>query len=136
MPLKKRAESILKKFSIRALLEAHAWLFKVAFYTGLIIGCYLAFSPVDNSFQAKFNDKLLHFIGFLAMSFSAQIAHPRTPFWILATGLILFGFLIELVQAYLPYRSFSWWDGAADALAVLIYFVFVARLVRHKSVLD
>lgn len=124
----------MKVFSILAYLESCAWLFKTLFYAALIVGCYLAFSPVEDSFQAHLNDKLLHFAGFWAMSLCAQLAHPRTHFLILATGLIAFGFAIELIQAYLPYRSFSWWDLAADALGVASYFLVCGRFLRDKSV--
>ena len=117
-------------------LESYAWLFKGIFYTGLVLGCYLAFSPVEDTLQARFNDKALHFLGFWAMSLCAQLAHPKTRFWWLGFGLILFGFAIELIQAYLPYRSFSWWDWAADALGVATYFLVFGRLLKGRALPD
>lgn len=123
----------MKDFSIARYIESFAWLFKVIFYLTLIVGCYLAFSPVEDSFQAKLNDKALHFLGFFVMSLCAQLAHPSARFSILALGLISFGLLIEVIQAFLPYRSFSWWDWASDALGVACYFVIFAKVLRNKS---
>lgn len=123
----------MKDFSKVRYIETFAWLFKVIFYLALAVGCYLAFSPVDGSFQAKFNDKALHFLGFFVMSLCAQLAHPSVRFSILAFGLIGFGLLIEVIQAFLPHRSFSWWDWAADALAVCCYFIIFAKALKDKS---
>lgn len=123
----------MKDFSIARYIESFAWLFKVIFYFALVAGCYLAFSPVEGSFQAKFNDKALHFMGFFVMSLCAQLAHPTARFTILALGLISFGLLIELIQAYLPHRSFSLWDLAADAVGVGCYFIIFAKALKDKS---
>ena len=123
----------MKKFSIAHYIESFAWLFKVIFYLALLLGSYLAFSPLDASFQTKFNDKALHFLGFFVMSLCAQLAHPTARFTLLALGLISFGLLIELIQAYLPYRSFSWWDLAADAAGIGCYFILFAKVLRDKS---
>ena len=93
----------------------------------------MAFTPVEGGIQAKFNDKALHALGFFVMAISAQLAHPKTSFIILTLGLAFFGFAIELVQAYLPYRSFSMWDWAADALGVLVYFIFFGHFLKDKA---
>jgi VanZ family protein len=126
----------LKDFSLAHYIESFAWLFKVIFYLALATGCYLAFTPLEQSFQTKFNDKLLHFAGFLVMACCAQLAHPRVRYRFLASGLIVFGLAIEIVQAYLPYRSFSWWDWGADALAVVLYFMLIAPILKNKSLPD
>ena len=93
----------------------------------------MAFTPVDGGIQAKLNDKALHALGFFSIAISAQLAHPKTSFVILTIGLCLFGFAIELVQAYLPYRSFSMWDWGADVLGVLVYFIFFGHFLKDKS---
>lgn len=96
----------------------------------------MAFAPVQGGIQAEFNDKALHALGFFLMALSSQLAHPRVSFYVLASGLTCFGFVIELVQAYLPYRSFSLLDWGADILGVAIYFIFFGRFLKDKSALD
>lgn len=93
----------------------------------------MAFTPVDGGIQTQFNDKLLHGIGFFVMAFSAQLAHPKTRFIILFIGLSCFGLAIELIQAYLPYRSFSMLDLGADMLGLGIYFILFGRFLKDKS---
>lgn len=99
----------------------------------IFVGCYMAFTPVEGGIQAKLNDKALHAFGFFAMAITAQLAHPKTGFIVLTCGLACFGMGIELVQAYLPYRSFSMWDWAADMLGVCVYFIFFAPFLKYKS---
>lgn len=96
----------------------------------------MAFTPVEGGIQAKFNDKALHALGFFIMAMMAQLAHPKTQFLILSIGLACFGFAIELIQAYLPYRSFSMWDWGADVLGVAVYFIFFAPCLKDKALLD
>ena len=67
------------------------------------------------------------------MALSAQLAHPKTSFWILGAGLAGFGFTIEAVQAYLPYRSFSMWDWLADVLGVGLYLILVGHFLKDRS---
>tara|TARA_R110002072_G_scaffold622_5_gene4815 strand:+ start:21439 stop:21819 length:381 start_codon:yes stop_codon:yes gene_type:complete len=122
----------LKVFSLQQHIQAWAWLFKVMFYASLLVGCYMAFTPVEGGIQAKFNDKLLHASGFFIMAFTSQLAHPKTRFMILFIGLSCFGLTIELVQAYLPYRSFSMWDLAADILGLGLYFIFFGHFLKDK----
>lgn len=93
----------------------------------------MAFMPVEGGIQTKFNDKALHALGFFVISITAQLAHPKTRFIILIMGLAFFGFVIELVQAYLPYRSFSMWDWAADVFGVLVYFIFFGHFLRDRT---
>ena len=123
----------MKVFSLQQQIQQWSWLFKIIFYMAIFIGCYMAFTPVDGGIQTKFNDKALHALGFFVMAVSAQLAHPKTSFIILAVGLACFGFAIELVQAYLPYRSFSMWDWGADVLGALVYFIFFGHFLKDKS---
>lgn len=126
----------MKLVSLQQKIYQLSWLFKIAFYLAIFVGCYMAFTPVNGGIQTKVNDKTLHALGFFIMAVMAQLAHPKAKFIILALGLACFGFIIELIQAYLPYRSFSMWDWGADVLGVAIYFIFFARFLKDKAVLD
>ncbi len=104
------------------------WCFRVLFYSALLAGCVVAFAPPDAGLQPHFNDKLLHFAGFLVMSLLARLAHPHA--WLIypVFGLSLFGLAIEGVQAFLPRREFSLLDWAADVAAVLLFFYVLLPL--------
>jgi len=95
------------------------------FYGALLGGCYLAFSPGGTNLHAHFNDKLLHAAGFFVMMGLAHFAYPYSRRGFVIIGLALFGVFIELVQAYLPYRSFSLADWVADLVGIFMYQLLV-----------
>lgn len=116
------------------------WHNKVLFYLALIAGCIIAFSPAEAGLQPQLNDKFLHVVGFSIMALFCHLAHPNTAYWLQILGLALFGAGIELVQAYLPYRSFSIWDWLADIVGLFIYFGLLASpfisYLRGRFALD
>ena len=120
------------------------WLNKIVFYIAILAGCVMAFSPAEAGLQPQLNDKFLHTTGFIVMAFLSHLAHPHLKKLYLVIGLVIFGILVELVQAYLPYREFSLWDWCADILGVICYFQFFAKpldymfstMTKHKYVPD
>lgn len=114
---------------------------RLVFYSAIIGGCYLAFSPGGNTLHNHFNDKLMHAVGFFVMTGLAHLAHPQSWRKWPMLGLIVFGLAIELVQGYLPYRSFSMLDWAADILGIVAYLIVAqhvvsAILARYRYGLD
>jgi len=115
-----------------AFLIQIVWFNKLIFYFAVVSGCVLAFSPAEMGLQPQLNDKLLHTVGFFIMAVLCHLAHPLNKHFILVSGLALFGLAIEIVQAYLPYRTFSLWDWVADISGVLFYFLVIARFLKYK----
>lgn len=111
------------------LRSKRVWFFRLMFYAVLIAGCVLAFAPANQTLHAQFNDKLLHAVGFFCIAISAHFAHPNAKAVFPVMGLALFGLMIEVVQAYLPYRSFSWADWVADLVGIFLYYYIAARLI-------
>jgi VanZ family protein len=78
-------------------------------------------------------DKVFHggyfaLLGGLAVLAPRQLASaPRA-----ALGMVGLGIAIELIQAFLPWRSFEWLDIAADSAGVLIGYAIAGR-VRRQS---
>lgn len=67
------------------------------------------------------NDKLLHFLAFGGLSLLAgQIATNEIKLaWWLA-GLFIAGWLIEVVQKWVPGRDFCWRDLAANTAGIVL----------------
>ena len=87
----------------------------------LLIIYYLAFTYVEHKIQGTFNDKINHTIAFLCLAFGRHLAYPN---WsrVTAMGFLLaYGFSIEIVQFFLPWREFSLLDVLADSTGIIIY---------------
>lgn len=65
------------------------------------------------------NDKLLHFICFALLSiFARLVSDSFSNFLIWIVVLLLAGFLIEVLQRWIPGRSFCWRDLIANTAGI------------------
>ena len=83
---------------------------------------------IQTSFS--FSDKVAHFAAFFVLSFLFLLAYRfSNPILTSLLFLSLFGLGIEVIQYFLPYRSFNLFDFVADILGVLfgavLYRVFL-----------
>ena len=71
-------------------------------------------------------DKVNHFVayGFL-MGWFGQLVKTTSRRLLIASGLILMGLVLEIVQGTLPYRLFDWFDVVANSLGVLVALLLV-----------
>jgi VanZ family protein len=105
------------------LVYPHRW--RLAGFALLIAILLLAllpglwFWPLGPKSALKLSDKLLHAITFaiLALWFSGQYA--RGGYWKFATGLLLYGALIEACQYFVPYRRAEAGDMLADVAGIV-----------------
>jgi len=96
--------------------------YRILFVLAVIVTLILTLSVVSGFVHpGMFSDKLAHAIIFFILAF--LLSHwLGKQYGILAiTALILFGLLIEVIQYYLPWRSFSYRDWAADIIGVIFY---------------
>ena len=109
-------------------------LIRVALVAALISVSTLAVIPLSQALAQELSDKLAHGLAFLVLAFLADRSLPRIAFvpWI-AAGLLVYGLAIELIQARLPYRTFSWADFAADAAGLAVYAVAAWVVSRRRS---
>ncbi|PHV07841.1 hypothetical protein CSQ96_08090 [Janthinobacterium sp. BJB412] len=78
------------------------------------------------------NDKLLHFGAFGGLTLLAlRLARgwAELPYWL--GGLLLAGWLIELLQQLVPGRAFCWRDLAANAAGILAAACCAPLLLSH-----
>jgi hypothetical protein len=65
------------------------------------------------------NDKFMHFAGFALLSMLAlRVADGRVQTTLWLVGLLVGGWLIECLQAWVPDRSFCWRDIGANAAGI------------------
>ncbi|MEJ2590236.1 MAG: VanZ family protein [Candidatus Thiodiazotropha sp.] len=97
----------------------------------LLLVTYLAFGHIEKTPVASINDKFGHAAAFLCLGFLFDFARPATP-WSMRKllPLLAYGLFIEVVQYFLPYRTFSLWDLAADGAGLLLYPLMFPLLKR------
>ncbi len=107
-------------------------IWRILLVVALIATAWLCTTPVDYSGETGINDKLAHVLTFLALGLLADRAFPARAFdWTLWLPLLGYGLTIECIQYFLPYRSFSLADLAADAAGLLLYRLALTVPVRR-----
>ena len=77
------------------------------------------------------NDKVAHAMAFLLLALLADVSFPEPRFRLrIFCALAAYGMLIECIQFFLPYRSFSLLDFLADLLGIGAYYIFLPLLQR------
>lgn len=107
---------------------------RVGFLLALLFLLWQALAPTP-VVRAPINDKLLHFLAFFVLALLADCAWLKTRFgWRHFAGLALYGGTIEVLQYFVPGRSFSLLDLLADLAGVLVYWWLVAPWVQRLAV--
>jgi len=104
-----------------------AWRPLCLFQFALLLSIYtflsLTSSPGDH--VPVYNDKLMHFSGYLVAGISITFALPNQPVWQRLLILVVYSSGIEVAQHFMPPRTFSWLDilanvtGAASGLLLI-----------------
>jgi len=105
--------------------------------SGILI---LATTPLQYPVISGINDKLNHIFAFFILSLLANFSFPEKKFFVaIFLPLLGYGLTIEIIQHFLPYRMFSLFDVAADAIGIGLYkisFPFLrkgANTIFHKK---
>lgn len=106
-------------------------LFQVGLWLSLVIVVYLATIRIDEPLPGNFSDKFYHSLCFAVLAFLTDYAYPKSGFGPRKyIPLFLYGIMIEVIQYFIPYRSFSTADMVADALGLVIYALIAWLLSR------
>ncbi|QBM18897.1 hypothetical protein MARI_30400 [Marinobacter sp. JH2] len=95
-------------------------LWQAVLFLSLAAILYLATTNQSYPIPSSANDKINHLIAFAELTIVTRLAWPRIQFYWYAPALLGFGFILEAVQATLPYRDFSLADVLADALGIAV----------------
>lgn len=116
-------------------------MFRAGLWTALVIVLYLSTMKIDGPLPGDLSDKFYHGLCFFILGFIADYAYPLSGFTARKyIPLFLYGVLIEIIQYFIPYRSFSLADMLADALGLGVYGLsawllgrIAIRMVRLKA---
>lgn len=87
---------------------------RLQFVLLLLVYSYLSLTSSPGEHIPVYNDKLMHFLGYLVAGFSVTFALPHTPWWQRWLLLAVYSTGIEIAQHFMPPRTFSWLDILAN----------------------
>jgi VanZ family protein len=111
------------------------WVSRIGLIILFPLSLWIALIPIDQYVPSTaFSDKILHFLVFFGFSLLLHLAQHQTPHFWYTNGLplIAYGFLIEILQSFSLYRSFSILDGIADAIGVIAFWLILRKFMRDK----
>ncbi|GAB6095456.1 hypothetical protein JCM14469_17080 [Desulfatiferula olefinivorans] len=109
-------------------------LFRAALWLSLCVIVYLASIRIDEPLPGHFSDKVYHALCFTVLAFLTDYAYPKSGFGPPKyVPLMLYGVMIEVIQYFIPYRSFSTADMLADALGLVVYGLAARLLFRVRG---
>jgi len=94
--------------------------FRFILGVSLVLISILSIQEIEVQSSVNFSDKLLHFFCFLyltTISWLSRIIYKELWLYVIV---LAYGILIEIVQIYIPYRSFEFLDIFADFLGILV----------------
>ena len=109
-------------------------IYRFVFFFLVLFISYAAVIPLEDGTSVPYIDKLLHFFTFLLLTLfmDLSIRKPLLSNKAALIFLILYAFLIELVQYFLPYRSAEVFDFISDLLGILVYLYFAPK-IKYKA---
>lgn len=103
--------------------------FQTALLAALLVVTYLATTPLQFPVVEGMNDKANHILAFYVLALLADFSFPENGFgFSKALPLLGYGLFIEAIQYFLPFRSSSFFDLAADGAGLVVYLLSLPAL--------
>jgi VanZ family protein len=115
--------------NIMNITKIYILFFQIGLISLILIISYFAFTPLDHSIvKAPGIDKINHLLAFSVLALFCDLSFPKKSFvYFTALPLLVYAFFIEIVQYFLPFRTFSMFDIFADIFGLWIYFQVVRK---------
>lgn len=103
--------------------------FRISLTAALLVITHLATTSLQYPMVESMYDKANHVLAFYALAFLADFSFPGNKFGAAKISSLLgYGLLIEVIQYFLPYRSFSLYDLAGDGAGLFLYWLSLPAL--------
>ena len=120
------------KFTPLPLHIISRWLFGLT----LIAVTVLAFGPPEDQVITTGWDKTNHLLAFFTLLWLLDLSWPAPGLMIRKIVLLMtYGLLIEIVQAYISYRSSSVWDWLTDGLGLAVYLLLRPGMLSLQPII-
>ena len=111
--------------------------YRVLLCISLVVITYLAITALEFTVVSSVYDKLNHFVAFLVLALLVDFSFPNFRFNTdKIFSLIAYSFSLEIIQYFLPHRTFSLFDIAADILGLLAYGLLIPFIKRLPAFSD
>jgi len=105
-----------------ALPQTNITVFRLGLAITLVIIMYLSTTQFEYPVVENINDKVSHILAFYVLALFGDFSFPEHKFDPGKIFLLLaYGLFIEIIQYFLPYRTFSLLDLLADAVGLVLY---------------
>lgn len=109
------------------------------FYGLLALATYFGVARSGLGQTIAGSDLLLHYTGYMVLIISARIAHGQRQ-TLLFTGLLAYSIAIEIIQYFLPYRTFSLLDILANlaglSTGAVVWLLYKRYLLQNPIAAD
>lgn len=83
------------------------------------------------NFFSQLNDKVVHVISFIGLSFLAKISFPKKNQLLIIGTSTLYGILIEFLQEYMKLgRTFEYSDMVADCIGCIFGYYMAKKIIE------
>ena len=97
-------------------------LFRATLSVLVLVISYFAFTPIHYPILEEVSDKFRHAFAFFVLALATDFSFPDRPFdAVKVLSLLGYGFGIEVVQHFLPFRQFDLLDVVADSVGLAVY---------------
>ena len=105
---------------------------RILLVISILVISFLATSETNPTSQNFIDDKLLHFLCFAYLTLIFKLTQfIQQDFWLYVI-VLAYGILIEIVQMFLPYRSFELLDIFADFMGILCCLLYTSPSPRDQ----
>lgn len=112
------------------MMQVYEMIKRFQFVVLLVIFTWLGVTPNPGATLASYNDLMLHFSGYIAGGISISLALPGRLRWQQFLGLWGYSLTIEIIQYFVPNRSFDMFDLAANGSGILVGLFLYHWVVR------
>ena len=117
---------------IEPLRPTETTLLRLLLVVTVVIIMHFATAPLEEVPFAGLGDKVLHIGAFLTLAALLDFAFPATPFGRgKVAALLAYGMMIEIVQHFVPFRTFSLLDWLADAVGIALYVAAATPVLKR-----
>ncbi len=104
--------------------------FRIILVISISIITIFSIKEVNIESSVNFLDKVLHFLGFCYLTLITWLSKILSKDLHVYVIVLAYGILIEIVQSFLPYRSFEYFDIFADFVGI-IWGLIIIKILKN-----